>query len=88
MYLLRETLLWGRYRREMPVPFFVHFSKAVYDKLGDEGVEALVAYLNEVYDLRADLDALRRDVKRVADHLHTLTLDVIERLPPPPARGL
>jgi hypothetical protein len=61
------------------MPVLVHFSRAVYDKLGHE----LVDYLNQLYDVRAGVDALRRDVKRRTDDVNALALQVIERLPLP-----
>lgn len=65
------------------MPVLVHFSRAVYDKLGHELVGELVDYLNQLYDVRADVDALRRDVKHLTDDVNALTLGVIERLPLP-----
>ncbi len=65
------------------MPVLVHFSRAVYDKLGHELVGELVNYLNQLYDVRADVDALRRDVKHLTDDVNALTLRVIERLPLP-----
>ena len=66
------------------MPVLAKFSKAVYDKLGDEAVGELVDYLNRVYDQRAEMDGLRRDLKALTNDLHALTLRVIERLPAPP----
>jgi len=66
------------------MPVLAKFSKAVYDNLGDETVAELADYLNQIYDRRAEMDGLRRDLKALTHDVHTLTLRVIERLPMPP----
>ena len=65
------------------MPVLAKFSEAVYDKLGDETVAELADYLNQIYDRRAEMDGLRRDLRALTYHVHALTLQVIERLPPP-----
>jgi hypothetical protein len=66
------------------MPVLAKFSKAVYDKLGDEAVTELVDYLNQVYDRRAEMEGLRGDLRALTNDVHALTLRVIERLPMPP----
>jgi hypothetical protein len=38
---------------------------ALYERLGEEAVNEIAAWLDQVYDEKAELDALRRDVKEV-----------------------
>ncbi len=38
---------------------------ALYERLGEEAVNEIAAWLNQVYDARAEMDGLRRDMREV-----------------------
>jgi len=38
---------------------------ALYERLGEEAVNEIAAWLDAVYDAKAEMDTLRRDVKEV-----------------------
>ncbi len=38
---------------------------ALYERLGEEAVNEIAAWLEQVYDARSEMDELRRDVKEV-----------------------
>ena len=37
----------------------------LYEQLGEEAVNEIAAWLGQVYDAKAEMEALRRDVKEV-----------------------
>ncbi len=50
----------------------------LYEQLGEEAVNAIAAWLDQVYDARAEMDALRRDVKEVLGEVRAIKLKLSE----------
>lgn len=54
----------------------------LYERLGEEAVNELAAWLDQVYDAKAEMDALRRDVNEVLREVRAIQLKLCRVLPP------
>ena len=56
---------------------------ALYERLGEEAVNEIAAWLDQMYDAKAELDALRRDVKEVLREVQAIQLKLCSQSKPP-----
>ena len=54
----------------------------LYERLGEDAVNEIAAWLDQVYDAKAEMEALRRDVKEVLREVRAIHLKLCEGLPP------
>jgi hypothetical protein len=55
---------------------------ALYERLGEEAVDEIAAWFEEVYEAKVEMDALRRDVKEVLREVHAMRLELDRHLIP------
>ena len=52
----------------------------LYARFGEDVVNELAEWLDQVYDARREMEDLRRDVKQILQEIRAVHLKVIERL--------
>jgi len=61
------------------MPYLANFSHAFYERFGQDGVDELVKWLNQVYDEKREMDLIRRQLDDVLRELRELKIQLITR---------
>ena len=81
MYRRVRRLPWTRLSKGADIPQLVKVG-VLYERLGEDAVNEIAAWLDQVYDAKAEMDALRRDVQEVLREVRAIHLKLCEDLPP------
>ncbi len=60
------------------MPYLANFSRDFYEKFGQDGVDELVKWLNQVYDEKREMDLLRRQLDDVQREVRELGLQLVK----------
>ncbi len=55
---------------------------ALYERLGEEAVNEIAVWVDQMYDAKAEMDALRRDVNEVLREVQAIQLKLCKDLTP------
>ena len=58
---------------------YVARTGSLYRSLGEEAVNELTDWLNQVYDAKQEMERLRRDVREILGRLHEIQMALIRQ---------
>lgn len=58
---------------------YVARTGSLYRSLGEEAVNELTDWLNQVYDAKQEMERLRRDVREILGRLHEIQMTLIRQ---------
>ncbi len=64
------------------MPYLANFSHDFYEKFGQDGVDELVKWLNQVYDEKREMEVLFRMLQDCLRELRELRLQIVTRSSP------